>query len=910
MASDIETPHIEILGLEETTLDLHPPVTLHLEDTRAIRRGEPLTAQPQYSPPSLPGPLAGLVELALDLRWSWSHSSDMLWKELAPELWDVTRNPWHILQSVSRSRLEEAAADRDFRELLKKHLEARNATLTRPTWFETTYPESASPTSEDALGLVAYFCMEFGLSEALPIYSGGLGILAGDFLKTASDLGVPLVGVGLLWQQGYFRQALSLTGEQLEFYPFNVPGQLPITPLRDHDGEWVIVEVELPRRSVRLRAWEVRTGRTRLFLLDSNDLMNSPADRGITSELYGGGPEMRLQQEIALGIGGWRLLRRLGLQPSVCHLNEGHAALAVLERARSFMEEQGVDFDTAFTATRAGNLFTTHTPVDAGFDRFPVELIVEYLGEYAGQLGITIEDLIALGRSPAEAGDHHAGSSKLFNMAYLALKGSAAVNGVSRLHGEVSRRLFQDLFPRWPQVEVPVGHITNGVHVPSWDSEPADTLWTKHCGKDRWLSYTMGLEEAIRQISDEELWAFRDAARRRLIAVAREHVRRQGPVAGSLEPLGNDLSCLCDPAVLTLGFARRFTGYKRPDLLLHDPDRLERLLCQPESRAQLVLAGKAHPADSAGKAAIRRWTEFIARCTTRPHVIFLVDYDMDVAEHLVQGVDLWINTPRRPWEACGTSGMKVLVNGGLNLSELDGWWAEAYSPDVGWAIGDGQEHDSDPAWDAAEAEQLYDILENEVIPEFYDRDEKGIPRKWIARVRESMARLAPRFSSNRMMKEYLENYYLPGSQAYRKRAAALGNHPAALAAELVSWRKLLDDHWDEIKFLDLQVSNAIKGGKDLHVFEVKIDLGPIPLAAVLVELYADPASPQTDAQPERHTLVAVNETSESSPEGSSFYTLEASIPAIRPAGDYTPRVIPWHESAFVPMEATHILWYR
>lgn len=875
-----------------------------------------MTAQSQYNLPSFPEPLAGLVELALDMRWSWSHSSDVLWRELAPELWDVTRNPWHVLQSVGRSRLEEAAADRDFLNLLKEHLEARTAALTRPTWFEINYPENLDPSSDRVLGLVAYFCMEFGLSVALPIYSGGLGILAGDFLKTASDLGVPLIGVGLLWQQGYFRQALSLSGEQLEFYPFNDPGQLPITPLRDEEGEWVTVEVEMPRRTVQLRTWEVRAGRAKLYLLDSNDLINSPVDRGITSELYGGGPETRLQQEMVLGIGGWRLLRRLGLEPSVCHLNEGHAALAVLERARSFMEDHGVDFDTALAATRAGNVFTTHTPVEAGFDRFPAQLIAEYLGEYANKLGLSLDQLLALGRVPAAASGAATGT-ECFNMAYLALRGSGAVNGVSRLHGAVSRRLFQDLFPRWPQAEVPIGHVTNGIHVPSWDSEPADTLWTRHCGKDRWLSCASGLEEAIRQISDEDLWAFRDAARRRLIAVAREHVRRQGPVAGSLEALGNDLACLCDPAVLTLGFARRFTSYKRPDLLLHDPDRLERLLCQADSQAQLVLAGKAHPADAEGKAAIKRWTDFIARCSVRPHVIFLVDYDMDVAEHLVQGVDVWINTPRRPWEACGTSGMKVLVNGGLNLSELDGWWAEAYSPEVGWAIGDGLEHDSDPMWDAAEAEQLYDVIENEIIPEFYDRDEKGIPRKWIARVRESMARLAPRFSTNRMMQEYLENYYLPGSRAYRERAAAREGQPAALAAELVKWRKLLDEHWQEIKFLDLQVQHVLKDStedfeelrgssknpEELHVFEVKVDLGVVPLEAVLVELYADPPRSGLDVRPERHALATVDSSG-------GIYTLRASIPATRPADDYTPRVIPWHQSAAVPLEETHILWYR
>ncbi len=531
----------------------------------------------------------------------------------------------------------------------------------------------------------------------------------------------------------------------------------------------------------------------------------------------------------------------------MCHLNEGHAALAVLERARCHMQDRGLDFEVALTATRPGNLFTTHTPVEAGFDRFAPALVTEYLGGYADELGIGLERLLALGRCGG-------GTAEPFNMAYLAIRGSGAINGVSRLHGEVSRGLFQRLFPRWPRPEVPVGHVTNGVHVPSWDSEAADALWTKACGKERWLGGLEGLGDLIRKVSDEELWAFRDANRRRLIAVAREHVQRQGPVAGSLESLGSDPSCLCDPAVLTLGFARRFATYKRANLLLHDPDRLERLLCGESSKVQLVLAGKAHPADAAGKAMIRQWTDFIGRCTVRPHIIFLVDYDMGMAEHLVHGVDVWINTPRRPWEASGTSGMKVLVNGGLNLSELDGWWAEAYDPEVGWALGDGLEHDSDPAWDAIEAERLYDLLENEIIPEFYDRDEQGIPRRWIARVRESMARLTPQFSTNRMMQDYLEQYYLPAAAAYRERTAISASDAPTpgLAASIEAWRSLLDEHWSEIAVSGYSVETEAGPHGDRHSFKAEVVLGEIPPGAVLVELYAEALE---GGAPERHVLM-------------------------------------------------------
>jgi starch phosphorylase len=855
--------------------------------------------------------LEGLADLALDLRWSWSHSTDELWRMLDPDLWETTHNPWHILQTISQTRLEALACDPDFTGLLEQHRAGLRETFAARSWY--------SVECEGGIRSVAYFSMEFGLGEALPIYSGGLGILAGDFLKVSSDLGMPLVGVGLLWQQGYFRQALDSSGNQMEFFPFNDPGQLPIMPLRDAQGEWVSVTLQFPRRKVKIRAWEVRAGRVRLYLLDTNDLVNSPADRGITADLYGGGSEIRLQQELVLGIGGWRLLRQLGMEPEVCHLNEGHAAFAVLERTRCFMKDQGVDFPHALTATRAGNLFTTHTPVEAGFDRYSPKLIKEYLEEYAMNLGLRSSELLALGRLP-EGGRFQqdratSADDEPFNMAYLAIHGSGAVNGVSRLHGEVSRSLFQPLFPRWPHREVPVGHVTNGVHVPSWDSPEADALWTSHCGKGRWLDGISGLDEKMRTVGDEELWAFRDANRRKLIAMAREHVQRQGPIAGSLEEMGLDLSCLCDPGILTLGFARRFTSYKRVNLLLHDPDRLERILCGDTSRVQLVLAGKAHPADTAGKAMIRQWTDFIRRCDVRPHILFLVDYDMAIAEHLVHGVDVWINTPRRPWEASGTSGMKVLVNGGLNLSELDGWWAEAYSPEVGWALGDGLEHDADPAWDAIEAERLYDLIENEIIPEFYDRDETGIPRRWIARVRESMARLAPEYSANRMVEQYLRDYYLPAAAAYRRRTAA----GAAAASAIEEWRTLLKEHWSGISFLDYQVEQAPPSGP-ARTFRVRVDLGSVPPEAIRVELYAEPlesapAGPTAAVapppmSPETYPLELQEFGEAKSGSVPAIRVYAATIVTTRPPGDFTPRIVPQHPDALVPLEAGEILWYR
>ncbi|MHB9090437.1 MAG: alpha-glucan family phosphorylase, partial [Chloroflexota bacterium] len=639
-----------------------------------------------------------LAELALDLRWSWSHATDEVWRQLDPVLWEFTQNPWIILQTVSRDKLQHESADPDFRKNVDALVQASRQAARTPAWFQQAHPQSP-------LTRVAYFSMEFMLSEALPIYSGGLGNVAGDQLKATSDLGVPVVGVGLLYQQGYFRQVIDKDGAQQALFPYNDPGQLPVTPVRQTNGEWLRLEVALPGYSVWLRAWQVQVGRVRLYLLDSNDAANLPAHRGITSELYGGGPELRLKQELLLGIGGWRLLGALGIQPEVCHLNEGHAAFAVLERARSLMQETGQPFEVALTITRAGNLFTTHTAVAAGFDRFAPALIEQYLGGYAEQkLGIAPPDLLALGRQNPND------SSESFNMAYLAIRGSGAVNGVSRLHGKVSRHIFAPVFPRWPEVEVPVGHVTNGVHMPSWDSEAADELWTEACGKGRWLGTTEPLEEEIRRVSDATLWRFRTAASQALVEYTRELLSRQLTASGASPKAVEEARHLFDPGALTLGFARRFATYKRPNLLLHDPERLLRLLANPQRPVQLILAGKAHPADQTGQALIQEWTRFIRRPEARSHVIFLSDYDMNLTEHLVQGVDIWINTPRRPWEASGTSGMKVLVNGGLNLSELDGWWAEAYSPEVGWALGDGQEHGDDPAWDAVEADALYDLL--------------------------------------------------------------------------------------------------------------------------------------------------------------------------------------------------------
>jgi starch phosphorylase len=812
-----------------------------------------------------------LADLALDMHWSWTHVTDQVWRQLDPELWAITHNPWVVLQTVSPERIAGALSDPAFRACVDGLLAANRESLTAAAWFQREHP--ATP-----LACAAYFSMEFMLSEALPIYSGGLGNVAGDQLKAASDLGVPVVAVGLLYQRGYFRQALTQDGQQQALYPYNDPGQLPITPLRQPNGEWLRLEIVLPGYSVWVRAWQVQVGRVKLYLLDSNDAANYPVHRGITSELYGGDSELRLKQEMLLGIGGWRLLRALGLSPQVCHLNEGHAALAILERARHFMDENGVPFDVALTVTRAGNLFTTHTAVAAGFDRFSPALIEQYLGWYASsRLGISLHDLLALGRQNPD------NSSEPFNMAYLAIRGSGSVNGVSRLHGDVSRGLFQPLFPRWPTAEVPVGYVTNGVHMPTWDSAPADELWTKSCGKDRWLATSETVAQDMHGVSDESLWQFRMASTKGLVEYARERLSRDLAAAGAPEDEVEAAKHLFNPEALTLGFARRFATYKRPNLLLHDPARLLRILSNAERPVQLIIAGKAHPADQPGQALIQQWTQFIRTPEARPHAIFLADYDMLLTSHLVQGADVWINTPRRPWEACGTSGMKVLVNGGLNLSELDGWWAEAYTPEVGWALGDGHEHGDDPGWDAAEADALYDLLEREVIPEFYTRNGGGIPTGWVARMRKSMATLTPRFSADRAVREYTERHYLPAAAAYCERAANKGD----LGRKIVAWQRVMQQAWPALRFGERRVQTH----DGQHFFEVDVYLNGLDPAAVCVELYADGASP------ERHEM-----------ERAGPHTYRAQAPASREVSDYTARVIPRYAGVPTPLESPEILW--
>jgi len=839
-----------------------------------------------YTPRYLPESLSGLFQLALDLRWSWHHGTDELWRALDAEIWDTTRNAWLVLNSVSGDRLEELASDPEFQNSYNGHISAYQEFIEADTWYSSDCPGDLGEG-------IAYFCMEYGLSESLPLYSGGLGVLAGDFLKASSDLGVPVMAVGLLYQQGYFRQAISTDGEQLEFYPYNDPTMLPVSPLRDDNDQWVRVVVPFPGRNVRLRVWKAQVGRCELLLLDSNDPRNEPGDRGITSELYTGDPEKRLQQEMVLGIGGWRLLEQLGRKPALCHLNEGHCALALIERAFSWQDQNNSGFQVARTATRATNLFTTHTSVASGFDHFSRSLLRLYLTPWLSGRELDLDQLMALGNEIGKTGESSDGSK--LNMALLALNMSGQFNGVSRIHQKVTQTIFQPFFPRWPTEDIPADYVTNGIHTPSWDSPEADAIWTRACGKDRWrrpLQKTCPMTD----ITDEDLWEMRRLQRTRLVAYLRRRLASQH----CEQKPGNNHAAACglllDHETLTLGFARRFTEYKRPDLLLRDQERLLRLLGSRDRPIQIVLAGKAHPYDRPGKEIIRQWKEFSRRPDVEGKVVFIEDYDLGVANQLIQGVDVWLNCPRHPWEACGTSGMKVLVNGGLNLSQYDGWWAEAWNPDLGWAIRPGAIFDelsgsNNHDHDLSDRDELFDLLENEVVPGFYNVDSDGIPRQWLQRMRASMDQLTGMYSANRMVREYVEKFYLP--------MAAKGSQRSRKAAE-----ELLDDHheikrhWPRLRFNSF---NSIEGPEG-QTFTVEVYLDGIHEKRIAVELVAEHAEhgPRTVAtMAMKHPLSGSAHT----------YLYECTVPA-RPEGHYTPRLRVQDERLNLPLENPAVLWFK
>jgi starch phosphorylase len=845
--------------------------------------------------PALPESLDRLRALAHNLRWSWDHETVELFRRLDRDLWEASgHNPVRMLGTISQDRLRELAADDAFlADVDRIHYSLETYLRAGSTWYKRNHAAKLPPETS-----IAYFSMEFGLTECLPIYSGGLGVLAGDHLKSASDLGLPLVGVGLLYQQGYFRQYLNTDGWQQERYPDNDFYNMPIQPERDERGEPIRIWVELPGRNVYAQVWRVQVGRIPLYLLDTNIDVNNEDDQNITDQLYGGNAEMRLKQEMVLGIGGMRALAALKIEPTLCHMNEGHSAFLSLERTRMLMRETGADFAHAVEVTAAGSLFTTHTPVPAGFDFFSADLLGRYFDPYISQLGISFDDFMSMGRI------NRWDQGEQFNMALLALHNTHHVNGVSKLHGRVTRRMVQSAYQGFPLDEVPVTSVTNGVHTRSYVSQEMADLLDRYLG-GRWSQDVSdaAVWSHVDDIPDEEIWRIKQRRRERLVLFARNRLRIQYEQRNRSSYELRKAREVLNPDALTIGFARRFATYKRATLILSDPDRLIRLLTDSQRPVQILLAGKAHPRDDGGKELIRQIFQFAQRPEVRNSIVFLEDYDLVVARYLVQGVDIWLNTPRRPMEASGTSGMKVLANGGLNASIPDGWWAEGYDPRVGWSIGKGEEYADPDEQDRMEASALYDLLEKEVMPLFYDRSTTGIPLGWLTRVKNSMRTLCPVFNTNRMVSEYAERFYFPATLRYRQ----LRQDNMERARQLVDWKLRLRDRWPQVRIESVNAQNGQDGqnpavGSAVQV-ATQVRLGGLEPGDITVQAYHGPLDADHQiTQGETTTLEC-----KSADNGVCHY--EGEIP-LNNSGlqGFSVRVVPTHPDAQLPQELPLITW--
>jgi starch phosphorylase len=842
--------------------------------------------------PRLPPSLERLRSIAYNLWWSWSADGHELFVRLDPDLWEAVRgSPIELLARVDQARLDELAGDDAFTSHLDACWQTFQRYMQREGWFHKTFPEAAQ-------SRIAYFSMEYGIHECLPIYSGGLGVLAGDHLKTASDLGLPLVGVGLAYAEGYFRQVLNSDGWQGESYPINDWHRMPVSPVLGADDKRLIIDVRYPHGMVKAQLWKVQVGRVPLFLLDSNLQDNAPADRAITGPLYGGDQEFRVRQEIMLGIGGVHALEAVGLTPTVCHMNEGHSAFLAVERIGRVMRDRGVRFAVAAEANSAGNVFTTHTPVPAGNDAFDPALVRRYLEPYRAPLGISDEEMLGLGRvDPSN-------QASPFVMPVLAIRTSDSVNGVSELHGEVSRRMWQDLWPGLPTHEVPIESVTNGIHTPSWVASELGALYTRYLGP-RWTEHCddPDLWARAHEIPDSELWGVHEHRRHRLVQHARRWLRaaaeRRGAAREELELADEVL----DPQALTIGFARRFATYKRATLLFSDLERVKKLLLDANRPVQLVFAGKAHPQDGGGKDLIRTIIHASRDAGLRGRVVFIEDYDMRIARALVSGVDVWLNTPRRPHEASGTSGMKAAANGALNLSVLDGWFAEAWRDhawEIGWAIGRGEEY-PDGTGDPRDAEVLYDLLEREVVPLFYAREGTSrLPRGWVKRMKTSIALLAPRYNTARMVREYAKNIYVP---AVRLHAAMTGADLAGAKA-LTTWKERVRAAWPSVAVMGISMDSPeeVAVGEMVRV-SATVVLGALEPSDVAVELYHGPTGGAHEIAKGRIVRMAP------AGKGQDGWRFEGQIPTTDSgAHAFAVRVVPYNDTMSHPYETSLIRW--
>jgi glycogen phosphorylase len=775
--------------------------------------------------PRLPDSINRFTELAYNLRWSWDDDTRALFRRLDRDLWEkTTHNPVAFLGQIDQRRLQSAVEDPAFMAHYRRVLDAFDHYMKpEKTWYGENYQGEKQP-------LIAYFSMEFGLTECLQNYSGGLGVLSGDHLKSASDLGVPLVGVGLLYQEGYFRQYLNADGYQQELYPINDYSIQPVTLMRSANNEVIYVSVELPGRPLYAQIWRVQVGRVPLYLLDTNiDKNPLEEDRNLTDRLYGGDRRTRIRQEILMGIGGIRALQALGLHPDICHMNEGHSAFLALERIRNFMKEHKVGFYDAMTITSASHVFTTHTPVPAGLERFGFDLMDEHFTNYIKDLGLTREQFLDLGRE-------NMGTYELFSMPVMAVKVSAASNGVAKLHGDVSRRLWQWMSPSFPVHDVPISSVTNGIHVQTWVSRDIAGLLDRYLDP-AWRSedWRPELWAEIDNVPDSELWRTHEFRRERLVLFARKRLAAQLQRRGGSQAEIAHAGEVLNPQALTIGFARRFATYKRATMLFRDQDRLLRILTNPERPMQFVFAGKAHPHDEAGKEFIRQIAHLARQPQFRDHLVFIEDYDMLVARYLVQGVDVWLNNPRRPQEASGTSGMKVIYNGGLNCSILDGWWAEGYTPEVGWAIGNGEEYPDAESerQDYVESEALYNILEHDIATLFYERATDNVPRGWMRKMKQSFRQLAPYFNTSRMVQEYTTDLYMPNYRRY----VGLVQPDLTAGSEFAAWRTRVLSAWKDVRVADVTVNEReVSVGSEITV-TAKVALGSLTAADVFVQAY-------------------------------------------------------------------------
>jgi starch phosphorylase len=842
--------------------------------------------------PCLPDELRPLLEIAHNLRWSWNGDAQELFRRLDPHMWDQCyHNPVAMLGGLDHQKLQDMAGNEGFLAHMQRVYDDLSDYVRKPGWWTHTYGGDKTPQ-------VAYFCAEFGITECLPIYSGGLGVLAGDHLKSASELGIPLVGVGLLYQQGYFRQRLNADGWQLELFPRNDFHNMPVELLRNDDGTPRTILVDFPDRQVCVQIWRTRVGRIDLLLMDANVPENTPEDRHLTAQLYGGDQENRIRQEMLLGIGGVRMLRAQGIFPKAFHMNEGHSAFLALERIRFLMIEHGVSFEEAREAVVASTVFTTHTPVPAGNDAFEPWLVEKYFQHYWGQLNLTKKQFLALGRQ------NPANDDEPLNLTVLALRLSTYRNGVSELHGHVSRKLWGNVWPGVPSAEIPIRHITNGIHTATWISHDMAGLYQRYLGPG-WQEQPSDKEvwSGVQHIPDTELWRTHERRRERLVAFARrrlvEQLAKRGAGAAEMAAAEEVL----DPEALTIGFARRFATYKRANLILADVERLEKLLNDADRPVQVIFAGKAHPRDNPGKELIRQIVHISRRPELRRSLVFVEDYDMNVARYLVQGVDVWLNTPLRPMEASGTSGMKAAANGALNVSILDGWWAEGYEPMVGWAIGSGESYDDLEYQNSVESQALYELLEKEIVPLFYERGRDNLPRGWVARMREAMSQLAPVYSTNRMVRQYAEMFYVPASYRWDELTAS----DLVRAKQLWDWRKRVSASFPDLRIEAVSDDMEEDGGRptvgrNVRV-EATVDLAGLTADDVCVQLYYGPLD--EDGQLSEGDRMDMNLVGQ--PNGKATYHAEMPCDRSGKTG-YTVRVLPRHEAVTEPLDLRLLRW--